>query len=111
MAEHENRPKQDIGQDEAYICDLKEVVSAERDAAGRNRIFFDAIAANTVASIAAINSQIVQTVKQSTVTAGKNDENVIGINETDHVAAQILNSPWAEALKTIMTAAVAESQK
>ncbi|MHC4372160.1 MAG: hypothetical protein ACYSW8_31530, partial [Planctomycetota bacterium] len=102
MAETEGRRAQDIGQDEAYTVDLKEVVSAERDTAGRNRVLFDALACNVVTSIAAINAQIVRQVEQGATTSGKNAENTIGVNETDHVVGQILNSPWAEAMKTLM---------
>lgn len=111
MAETEGRKPQDIGQDEAYIVNLKQAVENAQDISGRNRVLFDAMAMNMVVSMGAINSQIVRQVEQGGTTSGKNAENVIGVNETDHVVGQILNSPWAEALKTIMTAAVAEAKK
>jgi hypothetical protein len=111
MAETENRKPQDIGQDEAYIVNLKQAVENAQDVAGRNRVLFDALATNMVATLGAINAQILAHVKQGVTVTAKQDENTIGINETDHVAAQILNSPWAEALKAIMTTAVAEAQK
>ncbi|MHC4728263.1 MAG: hypothetical protein ACYS17_13665 [Planctomycetota bacterium] len=99
----------DIGQAEAYTVNLKKEVASESDIAGRSRVVFDAMAINMATSFAAINATIVQTVKQSVVTAGKNDENVIGINETDAYAANILNSPWAEAMKSIALAVVSEA--
>jgi hypothetical protein len=111
MAEGENRKKQDIGQDEAYIVNLKQAVENAQDVAGRNRIYFDALALNLVTSMGAINSQIVRSVEQGASTSGKNAENLIGINETDHVAAQILNSPYAEAIKAFVVALTAETAK
>lgn len=110
MAETEGRSKQDIGQDEAYIVNLKQAVENAQDVAGRNRVMFDAMATNMIVSMGAINAQIVRQVEQGATTSGKNAENTIGVNETDHVVGQILNSPWAEALKTIMTTAVAEAE-
>ena len=111
MAEGEDRVKQDIGQDEAYVVNLKQAVGNAADIAGRNRVLFDALATNLVASIAAINSQIVANVKQGVTVTSKQDENTIGVNETDYAARDIINSPWAEAMKTIVTAAVANAQK
>ena len=111
MAEGEDRVKQDIGQDEAYVVNLKQAVENAADIAGRNRVLFDALATNLVASIAAINSQIVANVKQGVTVTSKQDENTIGVNETDYAARDIINSPWAEAMKTIVTAAVANAQK
>ena len=122
MAETENRAKQDIGQDEAYTVNLKETVADEKDYRGRSRGYFDhgmqsilaardALLTNFVTSTNAINQQIVRQVEQGATTSGKNAENTIGVNETDYAARDIINSPWAEALKAIMTAAVAEAQK
>ena len=111
MAEEETRKKQDIGQDEAYIVNLKQAVENAQDVAGRNRVMFDAMAMNMVVSMGAINSQIVRQVEQGSTTSGKNAENTIGVNETDHVVAQILNSPWAEAMKTLMAQVIAASTK
>jgi len=111
MAEEETRAKQDIGQDEAYIVNLKQLVENAADIAGRNRVMFDALATNMIVSLGAMNAQIVRQVEQGATTSGKNAENTIGVNETDYAARDIINSPWAEALKAIMTAAVAEAQK
>ena len=102
MAETEGRRNQDIGQDEAYIVNLKQAVENAQDIAGRNRVMFDAMAMNMIVSIGAINGQIVRQVEQGATTSGKNAENTIGVNETDHVVGQILSSPWAEAMKTLM---------
>jgi len=102
MAETEGRKKQDIGQDEAYIVNLKQAVENAQDIAGRNRVLFDSLATNMVVSLAAINSQIVRQVEQGGTTSGKNAENIIGVNETDYAARDIINSPWAEAMKTLM---------
>ena len=109
MAETEGRAKQDIGQDEAYTVNLKALVENAADIAGRNRLLFDGMALNMVVSLGAINSQIVRSIEQGATTSGKNAENTIGVNETDYAARDIINSPWAEAMKTIVTAAVAQS--
>jgi len=109
MAEAETREKQDIGQDEAYIVNLKQLVENAADIAGRNRVLFDAMATNMVVSMGAINAQIARSVEQGATTSGKNAENIIGINETDYAARDIINSPWAEAMKAIVTAAVAQA--
>lgn len=111
MAETEYREKQDIGADEAYTVNLKDVVESTKDLRGRSRIYFDAMACNLVATMGAINSQIVRCVQTGQTLSGKTGENIIGVNETDHIVGQILNSPWAEAFKTIVTAAVAQAQK
>lgn len=110
MAETEEREKQDIGQDEAYVVNLKDVVESTKDLRGRSRVYFDAMACNLVTSMGAINSQIVRCVQQGQTVTGKTGENIIGINETDQAVQKIINSPWAEALKTLMTAAVAQAQ-
>lgn len=102
MAETEDRNKQDIGQDEAYTVNLKATVENAADIAGRNRVLFDAMATNMVTSLSAINAQIVRSVEQGATTSGKNAENIIGVNETDYAARDIINSPWAEAMKTLM---------
>ena len=109
MAETENRAKQDIGQDEAYIVNLKQLLENAADIAGRNRVLFDAMATNMVISMGAINAQIARSVEQGATTSGKNAENIIGVNETDYAARDIINSPWAEAMKTIMTTVMSES--
>jgi hypothetical protein len=111
MAETEKRKAQDIGQDEAYIVNLKDVVENTKDTRGRSRVYFDALACNLVVSMGAINSQIARMVTQGATAYGKTAENIIGVNETDHVVSQILNSPWAEALKTIVVEVMAETQK
>ena len=111
MAETEGRSKQDIGQDEAYVVNLKQAVENAADLAGRSRVLFDALAVNMVATMGAINAQIARSVEQGATTSGKNAENIIGVNETDYAARDIINSPWAEAMKTIATAAVAEALK
>jgi len=119
MAETEGRAKQDIGQDEAYIVNLKKIVEEAQDISGRNRIYFDAIAQSIISSaqnlsvsMGAINSQIVAMVKQGVTVTTKQDENITGVNETDHIVGQILNSPWAEAMKTLMAQVMtAESDK
>jgi len=119
MAETEGRAKQDIGQDEAYIVNLKKVVELAADRDDRNRLWFDMIISQAVAlnnnmttAISGINSQMLGMVKQSRVPADKTAENTIGVNETDHIVGQILNSPWAEAMKTLMAQVMtAESDK
>lgn len=110
MAEFEDRRKQDIGQDEAYTVNLKKEIASESDVFGRNRIMFDTIAANMIVSMGAINSQIVRCVEQGQTTSGKNAENTIGVNETDYAARDIINSPWAEALKTILVDVLAATK-
>jgi hypothetical protein len=110
MAETEKRRHQDIGQDEAYVVNLKDVVEATKDLRGRSRLYFDAMAGNMVATMAAINSEIVRCVTAGQTVSEKTAENTIGVNETDQAVRQIINSPWAEALKMLMTAAVAEAQ-
>ena len=110
MAEGEDRAKQDIGQDEAYIVNLKQAVENAQDIAGRNRVMFDAMAMNMIVSMGSINSQMVRQVEQGATTSGKNAENTIGVNETDYAARDIINSPWAEAMKTLMVQVMAEAQ-
>jgi len=110
MAETESRRAQDIGQDEAYVVNLKQAVENAQDAAGRNRVMFDALGCNLVATVAAINSQIVRQVEQGSTTSGKNAENTIGVNETDYAARDIINSPWAEAIKTLLVEIVAKGK-
>jgi len=104
MAETEERKNQDIGQDEAYVVNLKETVAAEKDAAGRSRVYFDALAANMVATIASINHSISLAVQKQT-------ENVTCVNSTDFAERDIINSPWAEAMKTLMTQVMTEISK
>jgi hypothetical protein len=118
MAETEGREKQDIGQDEAYIVNLKKIVELAADRDDRNRLWFDVIISQAVAlnnnmttAISGINSQMLGMVKQSRVPADKTAENIIGVNETDHIVGQILNSPWAEAMKTLMSQVIAASTK
>jgi hypothetical protein len=108
MAEHENRPRQDIGADEAYTINLKETIAAEKNNAGKDRLLFDAMATNMVVSMGAINQSIVRLCQSGSTASGKTAENIIGVNETDHVVRQIINSPWAEAMKTLMVAVMAE---
>ena len=110
MAETEGRRNQDIGQDEAYIVNLKQAVENAQDIAGRNRVMFDAMAMNMVVSMGSINAQIARCVEQGMTTSGKNAENTIGVNETDYAARDIINSPWAEAMKTLMVQVMAEAQ-
>lgn len=109
MPEPEKR-KIDLGQQDAYADNLKQIVAAEKDVSGRSRIYFDALAANLIVSANAINAQIVSMVKQGVTTTTKQDENIIGVNETDAFVAQILKSPWAEAMKAIATQALAAEQ-
>jgi len=111
VAETEERKNQDIGQDEAYIVNLKEVIASEKDVAGRSRIYFDALAAqvvqqnaNLTATISSINSSIA-------LAAQKQVENVLGVNATDFAERDIINSPWAEAMKTLMTQVMTEIAK
>lgn len=115
MAEHENRPKQDIGQDEAYIVNLKELVENTKDVRGRNRIYADAIlqsvvlgCQNLTTTMGSINQSIAALAQTGATAAGKTKENMIGINETDHLVKQILNSPWAEFAKVFATAITSE---
>jgi hypothetical protein len=110
MAETEDRKRQDIGQDEAYAVNLKETVAAEKDVRGRSRVMFDALATNMIVSLGAINSQIVRGVTQGQTAAEKGAENITGVNETDYAARDIINSPWAEALKTIVVEAMASKE-
>lgn len=110
MAERSGRKAQDIGQDEAYIVNLKESVEGAKDIAGRNRVMFDTMAINMIVSMGAINSQITRMVVQGATVTEKTAENIVGINETDHLVAQILNSPYGEAMKAIVTAFVAAAQ-
>lgn len=111
MAEYEERRRQDIGQDEAYTVNLKKELASESDVAGRNRIMYDTIAANMIVSMGAINEAIVKGVQQGQTNLGKIGENVVGVNETDYAARDIINSPWAEALKTIVVEALAAKKK
>ena len=111
MAEQEDRARQDIGQDEAYIVNLKRIVEQSGDNDGRNRLWFDMIMGNAAATMAGMNAQMLRQVEQGTTTSGKNAENTIGLNETDHLAAQVLSSPWAEAMKVLLTQITAASTK
>ena len=110
MAETEGRAKQDIGQDEAYIVNLKQAVENAQDIAGRNRILFDAMAINMSVCMGLINKSVAQMAQQGATAAGKTAENIIGVNETDQAVREILNSPWAEAMKTLAVA-VANGQQ
>ncbi|MHC4335901.1 MAG: hypothetical protein ACYSUP_18815 [Planctomycetota bacterium] len=109
----------DTGEDQAGKINMKMVVADEKDVAGRTRSYYDngmqqllevqsGLSKNFGVSMAALNNLIVATCKQGVVASAKQDENITGINETDHVAGQILNSPWAELAKTIAVAVVAE---
>ena len=109
MAETEERAKQDIGQDEAMAINLKESVGTEKDYKDRCRNYADSVMSqiiklgeNTTATLASINSSIA-------LAAQKQVENVTGVNTTDLVEGQILKSPFAEAIKAVVTAAVAEA--
>ncbi|MFW9894043.1 MAG: hypothetical protein ACFFFO_17700 [Candidatus Thorarchaeota archaeon] len=113
MAETEDRAKQDIGADEAYIVNLKKVVEDAHDVSGRNRIYFDALAQtivlgaqNATVSSNAINQLIVAAVKQGLTTTGKQDEQITGVNMTDIMEKAIANSPFEELAKAIATAVV-----
>jgi hypothetical protein len=120
MAEGEAREKQDIGADEANSINMKMVVADEKDCAGRTRSYYDmamvnllqaqaGLSSNFAVSMGALNQQTVALIKQGLTTSGKNDENIIGVNETDHIVGQILKSPWGEAMKTIATGEVAKA--
>jgi len=111
MAEGQGRKKQDIGADEAYTVNLKQAVENAQDVAGRNRILFDSLACNLVTSIGAINNAIVNSVNQTVTSAGKTQENITGVNETDYAARDIINSPWAEAIKTLVVDVLANQNK
>ena len=118
MAEGEERVKQDIGQDEAYIVNLKQAVENAQDVAGRNRVYFDALAQtivlgaqNMTTSLGAVNQLVVATLKQALTTTGKQDEQITGVNMTDVMEREIANSPFAELAKVLATAVVAEMDK
>lgn len=104
MAESEDRVRQDIGQDEAYIVNLKALVEQAQDNSGRSRVYFDALASNMVTTIASINHSISLAVQKQT-------ENVTCVNATDFAERDIINSPWAEAMKTLMTQVMTEISK
>ena len=106
-----NESVADVGQNEAEAVNLKMVVANESDIAGRNRILFDAMAVPMATAIGGMCSQMLGMVKQSRVPADKTAENTVGINETDHIVAAILNSPFAEFAKTLSTQIVAASTK
>ena len=109
MAETQGRLFQDVGADEAWSVNMKETVATEKDYKDRSRNFADLILAqavelnnNLVASLGSMNSSMA-------LAAQKQVENVTSVNTTDFVEAQILKSPFNEAIKAAVTTAVTEA--
>jgi len=108
----------DIGQNEAGAVNMKMVVADEKDLAGRTRSYYDNAMANLLETqaglaknygvcIAALNTEVVATIKQGLTTTGKQDEQITGVNMTDVMEKQIAGSPYEDLAKTIATAVVA----
>ena len=94
--------KSDIGGNNAYEVNMKETVGTEKDYKDRSRNFYD----STMAQIIKLGEST--TVSLAHVQAGmtlaflKQVENVTSVNATDFAERDIINSPWAEAMKTLM---------
>ena len=111
MAETEERKYQDIGQDEAYVVNLKETVAAEKDIAGRNRVFFDALMSQTVALNANMTATLASINHSIALSAQKQAENVTGVNMTDVMEKMIAGSPYEDFAKAVASAVLAAMNK
>jgi len=109
MAESEKRKRQDIGQDEAWTANLKNIFAGELDESGRDRLMFQLMAANTVATLASINNSIAKGCQQLVESEAVKTDRVWNVDEQGYTAEKILGQPFVEAINAAVAVAVANA--
>ncbi len=119
MADSEARTHQDIGQDEAWITNLKNQVDTHFNIGAQalqntqERIGTCATQAQT--EVAAINASTIQHIKDVNALTLNATQLAIdrqwNVNETDNVAKAILGGPSLAAIQAMVVAAVTDAMK
>ena len=126
MAETEERKAQDIGQDEAWVANIKKIFEGEMNETARNRLIFELMAGNVmsniVTTVSSINSAIANTVnsvskygdmalKQAVQTEQVGMDRIWNVDEQGYTVEKILRAPFWQDLVQAIAVAVATQLK
>jgi len=119
MAETEARDAQDIGSDEAYTCNLKNILDTHFNITAKSleqqAVELAAINTQSRTELAAINQITISHLKDMAMLthqgAAVAQDRVWNVDEQAHIVGQILNSPFGEAIKAAVAAATTDAQK
>lgn len=126
MAEKEEKESQDVGQDKAWVANLKKIFEGEMNETARNRLIFELMAGNVMSNltstISSINSAMANTVnsvskycdlamKQCIEHEKLGTDRQWNVDEQGYTVEKILRAPFWQDLAQAIAVAVASALK